>query len=154
MKLPNFNYKILLRARIYIYVYNIFNKKHQKFLLFVFFCLFLHKFMANKEFFMNKKVFLLMALASLSLSTMAQDDDMEIAPAEKHRVATNGFWQNWFLSGNVTWSAFYGVGERSFVAPFHKFPGGSYYTGLGASLALGKWLTPVLVCELKSMPGR
>ena len=118
-------------------------------MLFVFFCLFLHEFMANKEFFMNKKVFLLMALASLSLSTMAQDDDMEIAPAEKHRVATNGFWQNWFLSGNVTWSAFYGVGERSLVAPFHKFPGGSYYTGLGASLALGKWLTPVFGLRTK-----
>lgn len=98
---------------------------------------------------MNKKVILLLAVAGLSLSAIAQDDDMEIAPAEKHRVATNGFWQNWFLSGNVTWSAFYGAGERSLVAPFHKFPGGSYYTGLGASLSLGKWLTPVFGLRTK-----
>ena len=91
-----------------------------------------------------KKLFLMLAVASLSLTAMAQDDeDMEIAPAEKHRVATNGFWQNWFLGANMTWNAFYGVGESSLVAPFHKFPGGSYYTGLGASLSLGKWLTPV-----------
>lgn len=97
-----------------------------------------------------KKLFLMLAVASLSLTAMAQDDDdIEIAPAEKHRVATNGFWQNWFLGANVTWSAFYGVGERSLVAPFHKFPGGSYYTGLGASLSLGKWLTPVFGLRTK-----
>lgn len=97
-----------------------------------------------------KKLFLVLAVASLSLTAMAQDDeDMEIAPAEKHRVATNGFWQNWFVGANVTWSAFYVEGERSLVAPFHKFPGGSYYTGLGASLSLGKWLTPVFGLRTK-----
>jgi len=100
---------------------------------------------------MNKRMFLLLlVVTSLSMSALAQDvDDMEIAPAEKHRVATNGFWQNWFLGANVTWSAFYGEGERSLVAPFHKFPGGSYYTGLGASLSLGKWLTPVFGLRTK-----
>ena len=91
-----------------------------------------------------------LAVASLSLSAMAQDDDnMNIAPAEKHRVATNGFWQNWFLGANVTWSAFYGEGERSLVAPFRKFPSGSYYSSLGASLSLGKWLTPVFGLRTK-----
>ena len=97
-----------------------------------------------------KKLFLMLAVASLSLSAMAQDvEDMNIAPAEKHRVATNGFWQNWFLGANVSWNAFYGEGERSLVAPFRKFPGGSYYTGLGASLSLGKWLTPVFGLRTK-----
>lgn len=97
-----------------------------------------------------KKLFLMLAVASLSLSAVAQDvEDMNIAPAEKHRVATNGFWQNWFLGANVSWNAFYGEGERSLVAPFRKFPGGSYYTGLGASLALGKWLTPVFGLRTK-----
>ena len=97
-----------------------------------------------------KKLFLMLAIASMSLSAVAQDDeDMEIAPAEKHRVATNGFWQNWFLGANVTWNAFYGEGEPTLVAPFHKFPGGSYYTSLGASLSLGKWLTPVFGLRTK-----
>ena len=92
----------------------------------------------------------MLAVASLSLSAMAQDvEDMNIAPAEKHRVATNGFWQNWFLGANVSWNAFYGEDERSLVAPFRKFPGGSYYTGLGASLSLGKWLTPVFGLRTK-----
>ena len=93
---------------------------------------------------------LFLAVASLSLSVMAQDDDnMNIEPAEKHRVATNGFWQNWFLGANVTWSAFYGEGERSLVAPFRKFPSGTYYNGLGVSLSLGKWLTPVFGLRTK-----
>ena len=97
-----------------------------------------------------KKLFLLLAVASLSLSAMAQDDeDMNIAPAEKHRVATNGFWQNWFLGANVTWNAFYGEGQRSLVAPFRKFPSGTYYNGLGVSLSLGKWLTPVFALRTK-----
>ena len=93
---------------------------------------------------------LFLAVASLSLSVMAQDDDnMNIEPAEKHRVATNGFWQNWFLGANVTWSAFYGEGERSLVAPFRKFPSGTYYNGLGVSLSFGKWLTPVFGLRTK-----
>lgn len=97
-----------------------------------------------------KKLFLFLAVASLSLGAMAQDeDDVNIAPAEKHRVATNGFWQNWFLGANVTWNAFYGEGERSLVAPFRKFPSGTYYNGLGASLSLGKWLTPVFGLRTK-----
>ena len=99
---------------------------------------------------MNNKLFFLLVIASLSMSAMAQDDDnMNIAPAEKHRVATNGFWQNWFLGANVTWSAFYGEGERSLVAPFRKFPSGTYYNSLGASLSLGKWLTPVFGLRTK-----
>ena len=99
---------------------------------------------------MKKRMLLILAIASLSLSVMAQyDDNMNIDPAEKHRVATNGFWQNWFLSANVTWSTFYGEGERSLVAPFRKFPSGTYYSGLGASLSLGKWLTPVFGLRTK-----
>lgn len=99
---------------------------------------------------MKKRMLLFLAVASLSLSVMAQDDDnMNIEPAEKHRVATNGFWQNWFLGANVTWSAFYGEGERSLVAPFRKFPSGTYYNGLGVSLSFGKWLTPVFGLRTK-----
>lgn len=99
---------------------------------------------------MNKRMLLMLAVASLSLSVMAQDDDnMNIEPSEKHRVATNGFWQNWFLGANVTWNAFYGEGERSLVAPFRKFPSGTYYSNLGVSLSFGKWLTPVFGLRTK-----
>ena len=81
-----------------------------------------------------KKVFLLLAMVGMFTATMAQD--------EKHSVATNSFFGNWFVQAGATWSAWYGVGERSLVAPFHKFPSGEGYTGLGASFAIGKWFTP------------
>ncbi len=99
---------------------------------------------------MKKNILFLLIMGSISLSVIAQDnDDMVFEPAEKHRVATNGFWQNWFVGANVTWSAFYGEGQRSLVAPFRKFPSGTYYNGLGVSLSLGKWLTPVFGLRTK-----
>ena len=98
---------------------------------------------------MKKSMMMLLAVASMSLSAMAQDDDtMSIDPAEKHRVATNGFWSNWFFQTNATWSAFYRQ-ERVLVAPFRKFPGGSSHTNMGLSVALGKWFTPGLGLRTK-----
>ena len=39
-----------------------------------------------------KKLFIMLALAGMSLSSMAQDAD----PVKKHSVATNSFWSNSF----------------------------------------------------------
>jgi len=90
---------------------------------------------------MMKKFFLMLAVASFSVASNAQESDFTIA-GEKHSVATNSFWSNWFVQGNITWNAFYGEGEKSFVAPFRKFPTGEGHTGLGFSAAIGKWFTP------------
>lgn len=92
-----------------------------------------------------KKFFLMLAVASLSVAAMAQD----AVPTEKYSVSTNSFWSNWFIQGNVTWNAWYQVGEKSLVAPFHKFPTGEGWTGLGASVAVGKWFTPGLGLRTK-----
>ncbi|MBO6144232.1 MAG: OmpA family protein [Prevotella sp.] len=88
-----------------------------------------------------KNFLMLLAFVSMSGATMAQED---IVPEEKYSVATNSFWSNWFVQANATWGAWYGVGQKSLVAPFHKFPTGGEkgYTGLGFSFALGKWFTP------------
>ena len=94
-----------------------------------------------------KKLFLLLAVASVATGALAQDDE-RMDPAEKYTVSTNGFWQNWFVQANATWSAFYQQ-EHVLVAPFHKFPGGSYYTNMGLSVALGKWFTPGLGLRTK-----
>ena len=88
-----------------------------------------------------KKFFLLLAVVSASVASYAQEDD-DIIAGEKHSVVTNSFWANWFVQGNITWNAFYGVGETSLVAPFRKFPTGEGHTGLGFSAAVGKWFTP------------
>ena len=95
-----------------------------------------------------KKTLLLLALFSFSLSVLAQEDE-RLSPAEKYSVTTRGFWQNWFVQTNATWSAFY-LQERILVAPFRKFPGGSSYTNPGLSVALGKWFTPGLGLRTKA----
>ena len=94
-----------------------------------------------------KKLILLLAIVSVAGSAWSQDDE-RLSPAEKFTVNTNGFWQNWFVQTNATWSAFYRQ-ERVLVAPFHKFPSGSSYTNPGLSVAFGKWFTPGLGLRTK-----
>lgn len=88
----------------------------------------------------------MLAVASLSLNAMAQED-----PTEKYSVSTNSFWSNWFIQGNVTWNAFYFGGADKFGNnPFYKLPLGTevgkdndhHPTALGFSVAIGKWFTP------------
>ena len=42
-----------------------------------------------------KKFLIVLALASVSLTSMAQED-----PTLKYSVATNSFWSNWFATGS------------------------------------------------------
>ena len=68
-----------------------------------------------------KKFFLMLAIASMSLSAMAQAD-----PTEKYSVATNSFWSNWFIQTNVTWNSYWSGGNNHlFSSPFRKFGLGS-----------------------------
>ena len=100
-----------------------------------------------------KKLFLMLAVASLSLNAMAQED-----PTEKYSVSTNSFWSNWFIQGNVNWNSFYYGGVNKFGStPFNKFPLGSkpdgsegHPTSLGFSVAIGKWFTPGLGLRTKA----
>ena len=66
---------------------------------------------------MMRKFMLLLAFIGLSATAMAQDSQ-------------------WFVQTNFTWNAWYGVGDKSLVAPFHKFPGGGGdgHTGWGIAL--------------------
>lgn len=99
-----------------------------------------------------KKLFLMLAVASLSLNAMAQED-----PTEKYSVSTNSFWSNWFIQVGVNWNAGYVGTDNIFSNPFYKFPLGagrndnehSTLTSLGFSLAVGKWFTPGLGLRTK-----
>ena len=100
-----------------------------------------------------KKLFLMLAVASLSLNAMAQED-----PTEKYSVATNSFWSNWFIQTNLNWSS-YTVGTHGlFAAPFKKFPMGSGkdescahgFTAPSLSIAVGKWFTPGIGLRTKA----
>ena len=95
----------------------------------------------------------MLAVASLSMSAMAQDD-----PTEKYSVSTNSFWSNWFIQTNVNWSAFYRSNDNLLSNPFYKFPMGTavgdndhnVVTSLGFSVAVGKWFTPGLGLRTKA----
>ena len=83
-----------------------------------------------------KKFLIVLALASVSLTSMAQDEE----PTLKYSVATNSFWSNWFVQANFAYSAFYSNEEKDMG--FAKSPLKDFRRGLGFSVAIGKWFTP------------
>lgn len=102
---------------------------------------------------MKRKFFLLLAVASMTLSLAAQS----AGPVKKYSVSTNSFWSNWFVQTNVTWNTFYVGGyDKTLSSPFREFPMGTkatdvgHRTALGFSLALGKWFTPGLGLRTKA----
>lgn len=83
-----------------------------------------------------KKLFIALAFAGISLSSMAQDAD----PTLKYSVATNSFWSNWFIQVGADWNAWYSGqehGQDLSTSPFKKFR-----SNPGVSVAVGKWFTP------------
>ena len=82
-----------------------------------------------------KKFLIVLSLASVSLTGMAQDE-----PSLKYSVATNSFWSNWFVQGNFAYTAFYSNEEKH--EGYAKSPLKDFRRGLGFSVAIGKWFTP------------
>ena len=83
-----------------------------------------------------KKLFIALAFAGISLSSMAQDAD----PTLKYSVATNSFWSNWVIQVGADWNAWYSGqehGQDLATSPFKKFR-----SNPGVSVAVGKWFTP------------
>jgi outer membrane protein OmpA-like peptidoglycan-associated protein len=83
------------------------------------------------------------------MASMAQED-----PTLKYSVATNSFWQNWFVQVNASWNAFYSNEEKG--ADFAKGPFKDFRSAPGFSVAVGKWFTPGLGLRTKfaAMNGR
>ena len=44
-----------------------------------------------------KKMMLLLAMAGMSFGAVAQENTTAEIPTQKHKVVTNGFWDNWFV---------------------------------------------------------
>ena len=77
-----------------------------------------------------KKLLIVLALASVSLTSMAQED-----PTLKYSVATNSFWSNWFVQAGLGMSL-----QNPYGTNFaNVFPNGNT---IGVNLGLGKWFTP------------
>lgn len=81
-----------------------------------------------------KKLLIVLAFASVSLTSMAQD--------MKYSVATNSFWSNWFIQVGGNWNAWYVNEEHG--NDFATSPLKDFRSAPGASVAIGKWFTPGL----------
>lgn len=89
-----------------------------------------------------KKLFIVLALAGMSLTSMAQED-----PTLKYSVATNSFWSNWFIQAGAEWTAWYSNEEHG--QGFARSPFKKFRSNPGASIAIGKWFTPGLGLRTK-----
>lgn len=90
-----------------------------------------------------KKLLIVLAFASVSATSFAQDE-----LTEKYSVATNSFWSNWFVQAGVDWNAWYSSfehGQGLDKAPWEKFR-----SNPGVGVALGKWFTPGLGLRVKA----
>lgn len=84
-----------------------------------------------------KKLLIVLALASVSLTSMAQDD-----PTLKYSVATNSFWNNWFVQVGADWNAYYSSQEHANNQRTTWNPFKSCRSNPGLAIAIGKWFTP------------
>ena len=89
-----------------------------------------------------KKFLMILAFASVSVASMAQED-----PTLKHSVATNSFWNNWFVQVNADWAAFYS--NEEYGHDYDKSPFKDFRSAIGFSAAVGKWFTPGLGLRTK-----
>lgn len=83
-----------------------------------------------------KKLLIVLAFASVSLCTFAQDTD----PTLKHSVATNSFWSNWFIQVGGEWNAWYSGQEHGSGLSHSPLKG--FRSNPGVAVAVGKWFTP------------
>ena len=91
-----------------------------------------------------KKLLMVLAVASVSFSAMAQDD-----PTLKYSVATNSFWSNWFIQVGAQWNAWYSADEHG--GNLATSPLKDFRSNPGAAIAIGKWFTPGIGLRTKLM---
>ena len=92
-----------------------------------------------------KKLFLVLAMCGLTMSSMAQETTTD--PVQKYSVATNSFWSNWFIQVGADWNAVYSNEEHGQGLASSPFK--SFRATPGFSLAIGKWFTPGLGLRTK-----
>lgn len=81
---------------------------------------------------------LLLAFAGMSFGTFAQETATTEIPTQKHKVVTNGFWDNWFVDFGVDFLSNYSSQEVGVSGnPFSGDRG-----NWGFDVSLGKWATP------------
>ena len=92
-----------------------------------------------------KKLLMTAAIASISLVGMAQET--EELPVQKHCVATNSFWSNWFIQAGAGWNTWYSSQEHGQGLPRSPFK--KFRSNPGFAVAIGKWFTPGIALRTK-----
>lgn len=90
-----------------------------------------------------KKLLIVLAFAGFAMSSMAQDE----VPELKHSVATNSFWNNWFIQAGVQWGVFYTGEEHGDNLTKNPFKG--FRSSPELAIGIGKWFVPELGARLK-----
>ena len=93
-----------------------------------------------------KKLMMLLAFCGLTSFAMAQETT-ESYPTLKHKIVTNGFWDNWFIDVAGTHMSYYSDQEHNMGVPKNPF-----WTGRrswGGELSIGKWATPAFGMRVK-----
>lgn len=94
-----------------------------------------------------KKMMLLLAVAGMSLGTYAQENTSTEIPTHKHKVVTNGFWDNWFIDFGADFISNYSGQESGMGVGANPF---SLTRGnWGFDVSVGKWITPAVGARLK-----
>jgi outer membrane protein OmpA-like peptidoglycan-associated protein len=92
-----------------------------------------------------KKMMLLLAIAGFSIGAVAQENATTEIPTLKHKVVTNGFWDNWFIDFGGDFLSSYSSQEVGVSAnPFQMVRG-----NFGFDLSFGKWVTPAFGLRVK-----
>lgn len=81
---------------------------------------------------------LLLVLISMSFGVMAQQTSVNEVPTHKHKIMSNGFWDNWFVDFGGDFLSNYSNQELGVSAnPFAMVRG-----NFGFDVSAGKWATP------------
>lgn len=92
-----------------------------------------------------KKMMLLLAVAGMSLGAYAQENTSAEIPTHKHKVVTNGFWDNWFVDFGGDFISNYSGQEKGVSGnPFSMTRG-----NFGFDVSVGKWITPAFGTRIK-----
>ena len=92
-----------------------------------------------------KKMMFLLAFAGMSLGASAQEAKTNEIPTLKHKVVTNGFWDNWFVSAGADFVSNYSSQEVAMMRSPFAYERGSW----GGNITVGKWATPSVAVRVK-----
>ncbi|MDE5561501.1 MAG: hypothetical protein K2J00_06865 [Bacteroidaceae bacterium] len=92
-----------------------------------------------------KRLMLLLAIAGMSVGANAQQSATSEIPTQKHKIITNGFWDNWFIDFGGDFISNYSNQEVGVNNNPFSFDRGNF----AFDVSVGKWATPSFGMRVK-----